>query len=40
MTQPKHRQHLKIIFKANELSEIAVVKNFFTTATDGKEWRA
>ncbi len=32
-------QHLKNIFKERELSEISVVKNFFTTAADGKEYR-
>ena len=32
-------QHLKNIFEERELSEISVVKNFFTTAADGKEYR-
>jgi len=29
-------QHLKKIFEEGELGEISVVKNFFTTAADGK----
>jgi hypothetical protein len=32
-------QHLKKIFEEGELSENSVVKNFFTTAADGKEYR-
>ena len=32
-------QHLKNIFEERELSEISVVKNFFTTAAAGKEYR-
>jgi hypothetical protein len=32
-------QHLKNIFKEGELREDAVVKNFFTTATDGKKYQ-
>jgi hypothetical protein len=32
-------QHLKNIFKESELREDAVVKNFFTTATDGKKYQ-
>ena len=31
-------QHLKKIFEAGELLEAAVVKNFFTTAADGKQY--
>ncbi len=31
-------QHLKKIFEASELGEISVVKNFFTTAADGKRY--
>jgi len=31
-------QHLKSIFNEGELSEISVVKNFFTTAADGKKY--
>jgi len=31
-------QHLKKIFEEGELSEISVVKNFFTTAADGKRY--
>jgi hypothetical protein len=30
-------QHLKNIFEEGELREDGVVKNFFTTATDGKK---
>ena len=33
-------QHLKNIFEEGELAQESVVKNFFTTATDSKEWRA
>ncbi len=32
-------QHLKNIFTEQELEEAAVVKDFFTTATDGKQYR-
>jgi len=32
-------QHLKNIFEEGELVESSVVKNFFTTATDGKDYR-
>jgi hypothetical protein len=32
-------QHLKKIFEEGELSENSVVKNFFTTAADGKGYR-
>ena len=32
-------QHLKNIFEEDELAEPSVVKNFFTTAADGKEYR-
>jgi len=32
-------QHLKKIFEEGELEEGAVVKNFFTTAADGKDYR-
>ncbi|MDH5669498.1 MAG: virulence RhuM family protein [Nitrospira sp.] len=32
-------QHLKHIFEEGELAEDSVVKNFFTTADDGKEYR-
>lgn len=32
-------QHLKNIFSENELDEISVVKNFFTTALDGKNYK-
>ena len=32
-------QHLKNIFEERELAEGSVVKNFFTTAADGKEYR-
>jgi hypothetical protein len=32
-------QHLKRIFEEGELTESSVVKNFFTTAADGKEYR-
>jgi hypothetical protein len=31
-------QHLKSIFSEGELSENSVVKKFFTTASDGKEY--
>ena len=31
-------QHLKNIFVEGELSESSVVKNFFTTAADGKNY--
>ncbi|TLU82607.1 MAG: hypothetical protein FDX21_08015 [Chlorobium sp.] len=31
-------QHLKNIFSEGELVESSVVKNFFTTASDGKEY--
>jgi hypothetical protein len=31
--------HLKNIFKSGELSENSVVKDFFTTARDGKQYR-
>ncbi|MBN4079335.1 virulence RhuM family protein [Beggiatoa alba] len=33
-------QHLKNIFEEQELSEDSVVKEFFTTAADGKQYRA
>ena len=32
-------QHLKNIFEERELAEDSVVKNFFTTAADGKQYR-
>ena len=32
-------QHLKNIFEEGELTENSVVKNFFTTAADGKDYR-
>jgi hypothetical protein len=32
-------QHLKNIFEEGELGEASVVKNFFTTAADGKDYR-
>src|SRR5436190_6261535 len=32
-------QHLKNIFEEGELAENSVVKNFFTTAADGKDYR-
>lgn len=32
-------QHLKNIFAEGELDEISVVKNFFTTAADGKKYK-
>ncbi len=32
-------QHLKNVFEERELSENSVVKNFFTTAADGKQYR-
>ncbi len=32
-------QHLKNIFAEEELDEISVVKNFFTTAADGKKYK-
>jgi len=32
-------QHLKHIFEEGELAEDSVVKNFFTTAADGKDYR-
>ena len=32
-------QHLKNIFLEQELNEDSVVKDFFTTATDGKQYR-
>ena len=32
-------QHLRNIFDEGELDENSVVKNFFTTAPDGKEYR-
>ena len=32
-------QHLKNIFTEGELDEISVVKNFFTTAADGKKYK-
>ena len=31
-------QHFSSILKDNELNEISVVKNYFTTAADGKEY--
>jgi len=31
-------QHIASILKENELNSDSVVKNFFTTATDGKEY--
>jgi hypothetical protein len=33
-------QHLKNIFEKGELTQEAVVKNFFTTAADGKNYSA
>ena len=33
-------QHLKNIFEEGELTQEAVVKNFFTTAADGKNYSA
>jgi len=32
-------QHIKNILSDGELSEVSVVKNFFTTASDGKEYK-
>ena len=32
-------QHLKNIFEEGELAQESVVKNFFTTAADGKDYR-
>lgn len=31
-------QHISSILKDNELEQVSVVKNFFTTAKDGKEY--
>jgi hypothetical protein len=31
-------QHISSILKDNELNENSVVKNYFTTAADGKEY--
>jgi hypothetical protein len=31
-------QHLQNIFDSNELSEQSVLKKFFTTASDGKQY--
>ena len=33
------REHFSNIFKDNELDENSVIRNFRTTATDGKEYR-
>jgi len=33
-------QHLKNIFEEQELNEDSVVKDFFTTAADGKQYRS
>lgn len=32
-------QHISNILNENELDQISVVKNFFTTASDGKEYK-
>jgi len=32
-------QHIKNILEDKELSETSVVKNYFTTASDGKQYR-
>ena len=36
---PAINQHLKRIFADNELEEEAVIKQYLTTAADGKNWR-
>jgi hypothetical protein len=36
--QTEYWQHLKSIFSEGKLSENLVVKNFFTTASDGKKY--
>ena len=36
---PAINQHLKRIFADNELEELAVIKQYLTTATDGKNYR-
>jgi hypothetical protein len=37
-TKQNISQHLKSIFKTKELNQSSVVKNFFTTASDGKQY--
>jgi len=32
-------QHLKVIFRDSELDEVSVIKDYFTTASDGKQYR-
>ena len=36
---PAINQHLKRIFSDNELEEVAVIKHYLTTATDGKNYQ-
>lgn len=38
-TKQNISQHLKSIFASKELSQDSVVKNFFTTASDGKQYK-
>ena len=38
-TKQNISQHIKNIFEEAELSQKSVVKNFFTTASDGKNYR-
>ena len=38
-TKQNISQHLKIIFNTGELNQISVVKDFFTTASDGKQYK-
>ncbi len=38
-TKQNISQHLKGIFRTDELKENSVVKDFFTTASDGKQYK-
>lgn len=38
-TKQNISQHLKAVFKTEELAENSVVKDFFTTASDGKQYK-
>ncbi len=37
-SKQKIGQHIKSVLEYNELDEISVVKNYFTTAPDGKNY--
>lgn len=38
VTIPTINEHLRNIFSSNELEEVSVIRNFLTTAQDGKNY--